>query len=549
MLRFYCFFVICDQINNVMTITVLEYSFIEFSLSNTKHIINTQQATYMKQITLSFLFFLLFIIANAQRSQDLNRNRRYDEISWLVNHNAFQNPEIKATDLGAGGKNQEHSIRTQLNNGVRSFMIDLQYGRVSNLFKGQFLRLGHGIGGYFHWMEMCDFLKYVKDFLDANRNEIITLHMQIDGGVTANQIKDAFNGRGNRCNSRADIDHYLYTQSGPNKLWPTLNQMIASNKRLVVLSERDFGSSAPSWLHYEFSYTRQNDFSASQVDQLTQTHRYQLNGNPGRGDSRSSLLTINNFATDAPLGYGDGNKSAHANGYSLMHAKLRDSWFSFAKRPSMAVDFYERNNYSARSVVNDANRWNEVRGRFKFANGADFTEVVTTNSNYSGENPWRIKGAKTQARLFYSFPARTGEGRIITFSHPNYNFSPSQIRLSDFDGNSKTTYMRDIVVTPKSRSAANFDIAETLEKENRNLSIASEVYMIKTSNNNFELGVTNDVLRSVSIQIYDTTGRLLQNRNKLNNNDTSVRIELPNSGIYIIKGQLNAIPFVKKIRN
>ncbi|WP_459211805.1 hypothetical protein [Aquimarina rhabdastrellae] len=497
----------------------------------------------MKQITLLFLMGLLFNQAIGQRTADLNKNRRYDEISWLVNHNAFQNPEINATDLGPGGKNQQHDIRTQLNNGVRSFMIDLQYGRVTNLFKGKFLRLGHGPGGYFHWMEMCDFLKYVKDFLDANRNEIITLHMQIDGGVTTNHIKDAFKGKGNRCNSRADIDHYLYTQTSPNQLWPRLNEMIASNKRLVVLSERNFGSSAPSWLHYEFSYTRQNDFSASQVNDLKQTHRYLINGNPGRGDTRSSLLTINNFATDAPLGYGDGNKSAHANGYSLMHEKLRESWFSFSKRPSMAVDFYERNNFSSMSVMKDANRWNEVRGRFKFSNGANFTGFVFTNSNFNGENPWNIRGAKTQARLHYSFPARLGESRVITFSHPNYNFSPSQINLAAYDGNQKLTFTRDIIVTPKTTKSAttSYEISNKGE---------DEIRIYRKAINNFEITMSGKPINNGEIDIYDINSKLIGTvRVNPSTNETSMRISVPSRGIYFVKGQLNGKPFTKKIQN
>lgn len=484
------------------------------------------------QITLLTIALLCFISVQSQKTSDLNKYRLYDEVSWLITHNAYQNPEINASDSGAGGKNQQHSINGQLNNGVRSFMIDLQYGRVSNWFKGEFLHLGHGAGGYWHWMEMCDFLEDIKVFLDRNRNEVITLHMQIDGGVTVNHIRDAFNGRGNRCNSRADIDHYLYAQPQRNKRWPALNTLISTNKRLIVLSEKNFGNSAPSWLHYEFGYTRQNDYAANQVGQLTQTHRYDIAGNPGRGDNRSSLLTINNFAVDSPFGYGDGNKAADANGFDKMNTKLIRSWFSFAKRPSIAVDFYEKNNYSARSVILAANTINEVRGRFKYANGSDFTDYVMTNSNFNGENPWRIHGAKTRARLHYSFPARPGESRVIKFSHSNYNFSPSEIRLGDYEGNSKKTYSKDIIVTPK----------------NRAISYSENMFIERRSATVFGLSFMGSAM---DLSIYDMAGRLIKNikQNKNISNNLMIELELPQSGVYIIRGTIDGATYSKKIVN
>ncbi len=486
-----------------------------------------------KQITLLATILLGLTFGYGQKTEDLNKNRRYDEISWLITHNAFQNPEIGASDGGAGGKNQQHSINTQLNNGVRSFMIDLQYGRVSNVFKGSFLHLGHGAGGYFHWMEMCDFLEDIKRFLDRNRNEIITLHMQIDGDVTVNHINDAFNGRGNRCNSRADIDHYLYSQPQKNKRWPTLNALIQTNKRLIVLSERNFGNNAPSWLHYEFDFTRQNDFAANNVSDLLQTHRYDIAGNPGRGDNRSSLLTINNFVTDAPLGYGDGNKSADANGYRKMKNKLLGSWVSFAKRPSMAVDFYEKNNYSSRKAILEANKWNEVRGRFKYSNGADFTGYVEVNSNI--ESTWRINGAKVRARLHYSLPARPGESRIITFSHPDYNFSPNRIRLGRFDGANKRTYIQDITVTRKR------NLEKLISSKKKELSIQ------KKSKNHFVIDLSEVSQKTINLNVYDMTGRLIEVINSSGND--KVNFELTQSGLYIVQGNIDGEFYSKKILN
>lgn len=467
--------------------------------------------------------FLNFKIAYSQTTSSLNKSRKYSEVSWLINHNAYQNPEINASDNGlSGGTNQAHSINTQLNNGIRSFMIDLQYGRTSNLFKGRFLRLGHGPAGFLNWMEMCDFLSKVKFFLDTNKNEIITLHMQIDNGVTVDHIKDAFAGKGNRCNSKANVMNYLYSHSNPLNLWPTLEQLINSNKRLVVLSEKNFGSNAPSWLHYEFDFTRQNDYAANQVSELTQAHRYDIAGNPGRGNNKTSLLTVNNFAVDSPLGTGDRNKARDANEYNRMYNKLIRSWFSFGKRPSIAVDFYEQGNYSANRVISTANIINEVRGRFKLSNGDNFEDYVNVNSNL--ESNWYIHGAKAKARLNYSLPARPNESRKIKFSHSNYNFSPSEIDLTKYNGTSKKTYVVNITVTPKSSRRSSNDVSSL----------------------NFKNSKVN--VPEVDLEIYDLNSKLvlsLKNRKTIKENLKEMNTLKP--GFYVIKGLVNGSSYNKKI--
>ncbi len=478
---------------------------------------------FSKTLICMVCLFLNFKNIYAQTTNSLNTNRRYNEISWLINHNAYQNPEINASDNGlSGGINQAHSVNTQLNNGIRSFMIDLQYGRTSNFFKGNFLRLGHGPAGFLNWMEMCDFLSKIKTFLENNRNEIITLHMQIDNGVTVNHIKEAFAGKGNRCSSRANVMKYLYSHTNPLHLWPTIKQLINSNKRLIILSEKDFGGSAPSWLHYEFLFTRQNDYAANQVSELTEAHRYDIAGNPGRGNNKTSLLTINNFAVDSPLGTGDKSKAKNANEYTRMYNKLIRSWFSFGKRPSMAVDFYEQGNYSARKVITTANTLNEVSGRFKLPNGSNFEDYVTVNSNL--ESNWYIHGAKARARLHYSLPARPNESRRIKFTHSNYNFSPKEIDLTKYKGTNKKTYVIDVTVTPKNNRRSSNIVGKLNFKD-------SDFYA-----------------EEVFLYVYDVNSRLimsLQNRKSIEEN--LKEINTLESGFYIIKGIVNGNNYRKKI--
>jgi len=82
-------------------------------------------------------------------------------------------------------------------------------------------------------VKLLDVLIQLKSFLDASANEVITLILNIfnlHNGTMLQQLKDNFKTSG--------INQYIFV---PNlsQPWPTLKQMIAANKRLVLFVDQD----------------------------------------------------------------------------------------------------------------------------------------------------------------------------------------------------------------------------------------------------------------------------------------------------------------------
>ena len=73
---------------------------------------------------------------------------------------------------------------------------------------------------------LSDIFNDIKTFLDNNPNEIITIILECY--VTANDIEDVVNQSG--------LSNYLYTH---NSVWPTLQNMIDNDNRLVIFSDVD----------------------------------------------------------------------------------------------------------------------------------------------------------------------------------------------------------------------------------------------------------------------------------------------------------------------
>jgi hypothetical protein len=85
------------------------------------------------------------------------------------------------------------------------------------------------------WLEdagtLESFLRTVKDWLDDNANEVVTLLLTNGDSVAISEFGDTFSSSG--------IDSYAFVpSSSPNTLaidsWPTLGDLILSGKRLIV---------------------------------------------------------------------------------------------------------------------------------------------------------------------------------------------------------------------------------------------------------------------------------------------------------------------------
>ena len=259
------------------------------------------------------LFALQFIMQNSYAqcngSADLC-SKQYNEVAYLTTHNAFNSDED-----GLLFPNQSYNIASQLNDGVRGLMIDVyDYFGTPTAYHSTFL-LGT--------IPLSDIFNDIKTFLDNNPNEIVTIILECY--VTANDIEDEINQSG--------LSSYLYTHN--NSIgWPTLENMIDNDNRLVIFTDEDDASSSQSWYHYVWDYAVETHYSVNTINDFI--------CNFNRGDPVNDLFIFNHFVTDAILGYGLYTESNDVNSNPFFITRALDCQTQTNKFPNfVTVDYYE----------------------------------------------------------------------------------------------------------------------------------------------------------------------------------------------------------------
>lgn len=299
--------------------------------------------------------------------------KQYNEVAYLTTHNAFNSDQD-----GLLFPNQTYNIASQLNDGVRGLMIDVY----NDLFGTPVVYHSIIALGY---IPLSNIFNDIKIFLDNNPNEVITIILECY--VTANDIEDEIN--------QAGLSNYLYTH---NATWPTLQNMIDNDNRLVIFSDVDDASSSQHWYHYVWEYAVETHYSVGNINDFTCDFN--------RGDPLNDLFIFNHFVTDATLGYGLYNESNDVNANPFFINRALNCQAQTNIFPNfVTVDYYELGDGIA--VVDQLNG-------------------VTSNSsiNIADEKPERklltikdMLGRKTEVKknsiLFYLYDDGLVEKRII----------------------------------------------------------------------------------------------------------------------------------------
>jgi hypothetical protein len=271
----------------------------------------------------SFLLFLVntTVYSQCNGSTD-NCGKKYNEVSYLTTHNAF-NTDSEGFSL----PNQHLGIADQLNQGVRAFMLDVyDFFGTPTQYHGSALLGTQGLSSD---------LDEIKNFLDANSNEIVTLILECY--VSADDIESELISTG--------LMPYVYTHLN-GTAWPTLQEMINLNKRLVVFSDVADASPSQAWYHYVWDFAVETHYSVNDVNDFTDDYN--------RGDSLNDLYIFNHFVTNGVTGTGMDAESAIANEYNFLLNRIELNNLLKGKFPNfITVDFFELGN--ALDVVNSIN--------------------------------------------------------------------------------------------------------------------------------------------------------------------------------------------------
>lgn len=236
--------------------------------------------------------------------------KRYDQVAYVTTHNAFN-----AEEDGFNLPNHTYGITRQLNDGVRGLMIDV-YDE-------------NGVATVYHSVSILGTtplesnLTEIKDFLDANPNEVVTIIFECYADFVL--VEEAF--------INTDLLPYVHEQESDDP-WPTLQEMIDADKRLVVLSDRDDAPAGEDWYHYVWEYAVETPFSNNSNSDFTCEFN---RGNPDNG-----LFILNHFATDPNLGIGRTDLSELANEFDFFYNRADECWNTLGKFPNfLTIDFHE----------------------------------------------------------------------------------------------------------------------------------------------------------------------------------------------------------------
>ncbi|HMT05123.1 MAG TPA: hypothetical protein PKD76_06245 [Solirubrobacterales bacterium] len=228
--------------------------------------------------------------------------RSLDQVVLPGTHNSMSNEEY-----GWLLPNQHFSIPTQLQKDIRAFLIDTHYGKPDG--SGGVINWNNatdgnpaGVAGTYLCHSYCslgasdlagEFSK-VASFLAANPREVLVF--VVENGINPNDFATAVTASG--------LIGYIYT--GPTSSYPTLGQMIATNQRVVMLSEGNTGS--VPWFHngyagpmqetpYDFRKNEAGDpmTTAQGMDLLTNPLTLNSTCRPNRGGQSGPLFLMNHW--------------------------------------------------------------------------------------------------------------------------------------------------------------------------------------------------------------------------------------------------------------
>lgn len=141
-------------------------------------------------------------------------DRKYSNMTFIGAHNS---PFVGILPT----QNQLTDITAQLNQGIRFVSAQTQD-------KDGAVQLCHTDCGLEDAGTLQSYLSLIKTWLDGNANEVVTLLLTNGDAIDLTKFSDAFKGAG--------LDSYAYSPNANLALadWPTLGELIASGKRLVV---------------------------------------------------------------------------------------------------------------------------------------------------------------------------------------------------------------------------------------------------------------------------------------------------------------------------
>ncbi|XP_061355154.1 PI-PLC X domain-containing protein At5g67130-like isoform X2 [Gastrolobium bilobum] len=257
----------------------------------------------------------------------INNSLPFNKYAFLTTHNAFAIdgepshtgvPRVTIT-------NQEDNITQQLNNGVRSLMLDTYD------FDGD-VWLCHSYGGqcydYTAFEPAIDTLKEIEAFLSANPKEIVTLILE-DYVEKPKGLTKVFTDAG--------LMKFWFPITKMPKNggdWPFVSDMVAKNQRLLVFTSVRSKEKSEG-IAYQWNYMVENQYGDGGMKAGSCPNRAE---SPPLNDKSKSLVLVNYFRSDPikPVTCID-NSGGLIKMLQTCHGAAGNRWANY-----VAVNYYKR---------------------------------------------------------------------------------------------------------------------------------------------------------------------------------------------------------------
>ncbi len=241
-------------------------------------------------------------------------NKRFDEVVFALTHNSQASNDVFSF-LAA---NQDGDVSQQLAAGIRGLGIKAYWEANASCGDGsEGMYLYHG-DPVFGCIKMEDYLAVVKNFLDNNPNEVLL--MTIEGGASTERLDSMY--------TYSELTPYMFDHTwGEN--WPTLAEMIASNKRLVVLSDNSDAEDYDGF-HGLWHYTVDVNYDIQDPTDFDCEY--------DRGNPQGYFYQLNHFVTIITP---QQNSAQTINQYDFLYNRAVDCMTENSRKPNfIMLDFY-----------------------------------------------------------------------------------------------------------------------------------------------------------------------------------------------------------------
>ncbi|XXH05181.1 hypothetical protein Hte_011606 [Hypoxylon texense] len=222
----------------------------------------------------------------------------------------------------------------------------------------------------------------IKSWMDDNPNEVVTLLLVNSDGKDVAEFGSVFSGSG--------IDTYGYTPSGTG--WPTLQEMITANTRLVTFIASISANTEYPYLLSEFDHVFETAYDVTSLSGFNCTlDRPSSQASAGAAVSAGLMPLLNHFkynllgasieVPDADSILTTNSPSTSTAGNLGLHAQTcNDEWG--VKPTFVLVDFFDQG--PAVATADNVNGIGEAVGR---STVADTTATVATSTGSSTPPP------------------------------------------------------------------------------------------------------------------------------------------------------------------